>query len=78
MGQVPQSQLDLLSRLLGELDLAQGKEQFLDTWNRTGKVYRQIWRDAEDEMLDLGVIPPEIFDMDLGLESDGWSIKEAE
>lgn len=85
LGQVPQAQLDLLSRLLGELSMTQSKEQFMTTWNRTGKVYREVWRKANDELTELGVLPPEIFDMDLFNEEggsntsdEGWSIKRAE
>jgi len=61
LGQVPQSQLDLLSRLLGELNLNQSKEQFVHTWDRMGTVYEQIWKNADQEMIDLGLAPPEVF-----------------
>lgn len=61
LGQVPQSQLDLLSRLLGELTLTQGKEQFVRTWNRMGDVYEQVWKSADAEMQEIGMPPPEVF-----------------
>lgn len=69
LGQVPQSQLDLLSRLLGELSLNQDKEQFERTWNRIGEVYREIWRVADDDLKAIGAMPPEVFDMQIGGET---------
>ena len=61
LGQVPQSQLDLLSRLLGEMSLAQGREQFIRTWNRTGDIYKEIWEAADKDMREVGAVPPDVF-----------------
>ncbi len=60
LGQVPQSQLDLLSRLLGELDMNQSQEQFVYTWNRMGQVYEIIMKQADDELYDLDVDRPDV------------------
>ena len=60
LGQVPQSQLDLLSRLLGELDMNQSKEQFVYTWNRMGAVYEIIMKQADEDLYDLDVARPEV------------------
>lgn len=60
LGQVPQTQLNLLSRLLGELTLTQSEAQFRDTWNRMGRVYQSIWDAADEEMIALGAVPPEV------------------
>jgi len=62
LGQVPQSQLDLLSRLLGELDLGQSEEQFTYTWNRMRRVYEAIMIQAEDELIKLGYQVPQVMD----------------
>jgi hypothetical protein len=62
LGQVPQSQLDLLSRLLGELDLGQSEEQFTYTWNRMRKVYEAIMLQAEDELIELGYVIPNVME----------------
>jgi hypothetical protein len=61
LGQVPQSQLDLLSRLLGELNLNQTKDQFTHTWDRMGQVYQEILDQSEDELLELGELSPNIY-----------------
>lgn len=67
LGQVPQAQLDLLSRLLGELDLGQEREQFMFTWNRMGRVYNQIWELADEDMRELNMPPPIIFSLKKGV-----------
>jgi len=61
LGQVPQSQLDLLSTLLGKLNLSQSKAQFIRTWNRMGDIYDEIWRTADEDMIENEFPPPEIF-----------------
>jgi hypothetical protein len=61
LGHIPQAQLDLLSRLLGELDMTQEKEQFVYTWNRMGKIYEVVRQQADVDMKSLGVMPPEIY-----------------
>ncbi len=61
LGQIPQKQLDLLSRLLGELDLKQEEDQFVRTWNRMGEIYTEIWESSDEEMRALGAVPPEVF-----------------
>jgi hypothetical protein len=66
LGQVPQTQLDLLSTLLGKLSLTQEKQQFVDTWERMGKVYREIWAKADEDMIEAGALPPTIFDINIG------------
>ena len=60
LGHVPQSQLDLLSRLLGELDMNQSKEQFVRTWDRMGFVYEIIMEQADDELYELDVERPDV------------------
>lgn len=60
LGQVPQSQLDLLSRLLGELDMTQEKSQFIFTWNRMGAVYETIMMQADAELEELGQDRPQV------------------
>jgi hypothetical protein len=62
LGQVPQSQLDLLSRLLGELDLGQEEGQFRYTWDRMRRVYEAIMIQAEDELIELGYQVPQVMD----------------
>jgi hypothetical protein len=61
LGQVPQKQLDLLSRLLGELNLNQSKSQFVRTWERMGTVYASIWNTADTTLREENMIPPEVF-----------------
>ena len=60
LGQVPQSQLDLLSRLLGELDMNQSEEQFTYTWNRMGWVYEIIMDQADTDLYALDVERPDV------------------
>lgn len=67
LGQVPQTQLDMLSRLLGELDMGQEPEQFMFTWERMGRVYEAIWENADEEMRALGMPPPIIFSLTSGM-----------
>lgn len=61
LGQVPQTQLDMLSRLLGELDLKQSEEQFTRTWNRMEQIYTEIMNTADDELAALEQNRPDIF-----------------
>jgi hypothetical protein len=67
LGQVPQAQLNLLSRLLGELDMGQSEEQFMFTWKRMGRVYDQIWQMADADMRELNMPPPIIFSLTEGM-----------
>ena len=60
LGQVPQSQLDMLSRLLGELDMAQSQDQFEYTWNRMSTIYEAIMLDAADNLYELDSAPPNV------------------
>ena len=61
LGQVPQTQLDMLSRLLGELDLKQGEEQFTRTWDRMEQIYTEIMNTADEELAQLEMTRPDIF-----------------
>jgi len=60
LGQVPQSQLDMLSQLLGDLHLKQSREQFMYTWNRMGVVYEIVMDQAEDDLYSLDVESPNV------------------
>jgi hypothetical protein len=57
LGQVPQSQLDLLSRLLGNLDQAQKPAELMDVLKRIDRIYSGIVAQADAEILDL--LPPD-------------------
>ena len=53
LGQVPQSQLDLLSRLLGNLDQMQKPEELMDVFKRIDRIYAGIVDMADKEISEL-------------------------
>ena len=72
----------MLSRLLGELDMGQEKDQFMWTWQRMGRVYDAIWQNADEEMRALGMPPPIIFSLTSGMTmvetpEQVWQLVEA-
>lgn len=57
LGQVPQSQLDLLSRLLGNLDQLQKPAELMDVLKRIDRIYTDIVAMADKEIQDLSGQP---------------------
>lgn len=53
LGQVPQSQLDLLSRLLGNLDQTQKPAELMDVFKRIDRIYGEIVAGADKEIQEL-------------------------
>jgi hypothetical protein len=53
LGQVPQSQLDLLSRLLGNLDQMQKPEELMDVFKRIDRIYENVVQMADKEIREL-------------------------
>jgi hypothetical protein len=53
LGQVPQSQLDLLSRLLGNLDQQQKPAELMDVFKRIDRIYTGIVDMADKEIQEL-------------------------
>ncbi len=53
LGQVPQSQLDLLSRLLGNLDQMQKPAELMDVFKRIDRIYENVVQMADKEIREL-------------------------
>ena len=46
LGQIPQSQMDMLSNLIGNLDQAQSFPELLDVINRYERIYKDVYNNA--------------------------------